>query len=195
MNPEFLRLFVAISIPETIRRQLAIVQDQLRPLATTKDVRWTSPEQMHLTLKFLGNVPTVLVEDVKKSIAAACLGVGPFQLCVFGIGFFPDVLSPRVIWVGFSGQPALINLQLRISESLAGFGKSGAPEKFLPHATLGRFQKFRRHKTEKLLEWATKFDEKLFGEFCAGTVELFHSETLPSGARHTVLSSFQLETK
>ena len=108
---ERLRLFVAIAIPERIRNEMIAVQRELKPLALG-DVRWTNAEQLHLTLKFLGNVPASSVEAVKQSLAEACAGAAPFPLRAEGIGFFPNERQPRVVWVGFEdGENALAVLQ------------------------------------------------------------------------------------
>ena len=100
ISNERLRLFVAIAIPEAVRNEMIAVQRELKPLALG-DVRWTNAEQLHLTLKFLGNVPTGSLEAVKQSLAEACAGVRPFRLRAKGIGFFPNERQPRVIWAGF----------------------------------------------------------------------------------------------
>ena len=205
------RLFVAIAIPELVRNEMIAVQRELKALALV-DVRWTNAEQLHLTLKFLGSVPASSVEAVKQSLTKACAGVQPFSLRVKGMGFFPNAHSPRVIWVGFhDGQNALTDLQMRVETSLAPFvEKPGLPrgvttnhadptadnstprgkEKFLPHATLGRFQKYRRYKAEKLMPRATALRDHAFGEWRVRDVCLFRSELSPDGARHTRLAVF-----
>jgi 2'-5' RNA ligase len=185
-----LRLFVAITIPERVRNEMIAVQRELKPLALG-DVRWTNAEQLHLTLKFLGNVPASSVEAVKQSLAEACAGAVPFHLRAEGTGFFPNEREPRVVWVGFAGgENDLADLQLRIERQLAPFAEKPGAEKFLAHATLGRFQKYRRHKTEMLLPRARALANHFFGEWRVETAGLFRSELSPSGARHTELAVF-----
>jgi 2'-5' RNA ligase len=183
------RLFIAIQIPETARDEMLRVQRQLRQFVESGDVRWTNPDQIHLTLKFLGNVPAGSVEAVKQSLAEACARIRPFHLRAKGIGFFPDSRSPRVIWVGFEGgENGLADLQSRVEKSLSPFAEKPGAEKFLAHATLGRFQKFRRHKTEKLLPHALSFAGHVFGDWRVEEVGLFRSELSPAGARHVLLA-------
>ena len=189
-SDERLRLFVAIAIPEAVRNGMAAVQRELKPLALG-DVRWTNAEQLHLTLKFLGNVPTESLEPVKQSLSEACAGAGPFRLRAKGIGFFPNARQPRVIWVGFEGgENVLADLQLRVERALTPFAEKPGTERFLAHATLGRFQKYRRHKTEKLLPRASALGGHVFGEWRVEDVGLFRSELSPGGARHTRLAVF-----
>jgi 2'-5' RNA ligase len=190
ISSERLRLFVAIAIAERIRNEMIAVQRELKPLALG-DVRWTNAEQFHLTLKFLGNVPASSVEAVKKSLAIACSATVPFHLRAEGIGFFPNERQPRVLWVGFEGdENALTVLQMRIEQRLAPFVEKPGAEKFLAHATLGRFQKYRRHKTEKLLPRARELAHHVFGEWRVEEIGLFRSELSPEGARHTEVAVF-----
>ena len=189
-SDERLRLFVAISIHERIRNEMIAVQRELKPLALG-DVRWTNAEQLHLTLKFLGNVPGRSLEAVKQSLTAACAEAAPFHLRAEGIGFFPNERQSRVVWVGFAGgENDLADLQLRIERQLAAFAEKPGAEKFLAHATLGRFQKYRRHKTEMLLPRARALANHAFGEWRVEAAGLFRSELSPEGARHTRVAVF-----
>ena len=179
-STETLRLFAAIAIPERVREEMARIQGELRPLTAPGDVRWTKPEQLHLTLNFFGDVPANAVEALKKSMAEACAGVRPFHLRARGIGFFPDSRSPRVIWVGFEGdENGLSDLQTRVDRAFAPFAEKPGAEKFLAHATLGRFQKYRRHKIEIVLPRMRALANHVFGEWCAEDVGLFRSELSP----------------
>lgn len=194
MSLAFLRLFVAIAVPPDVRREIAGVQSELRPLADPEDVRWVKSEQLHLTLKFLGNVPTASLDAVTNSLTEAGAGVQPFPLRAKGIGFFPNSRRPRVIWVGFeSDEPALTNLQTRVARQLAPFVEKPGEENFLAHATLGRFQKYRRRKTENLVPRALSFAGKSFGAWEVKEIVLFRSDLSPDGARHTPLAVFPLD--
>ena len=187
-----LRLFVAITIPEPVRIEMAAVQRELKPLALG-DVRWTSVEQLHLTLKFLGNVPSGSLEAVKQSLAEACAEAAAFHLRAKGIRFFPNERQPRVVWVGFeSDRNVLAGLQQRVERRLAPFAEKPGTERFLPHATLGRFQKYRRHKTEQLLPRAAAMAGHAFGEWQVTEVGLFRSELSADGARHTPVAIFPI---
>jgi len=191
MNPDCLRLFAAIVVPEPVRAELAGVQSELGPLVGPRDVRWTPRGQLHLTLKFLGNIPANSLEAVKQSLAEACADPRPFPLWAKGIGFFPDERQPRVIWTGFEDPAnALAGLQARVERSLSPFVQKPGAEKFLPHTTLGRFQKYRRHKTEKLLLRARAFAGQHFGDWRVEEIALFRSELSPDGARHSPLAFF-----
>jgi 2'-5' RNA ligase len=187
---ERLRLFVAIPIPEPVRNEMIAVQRELKPLALG-DVRWTNAEQLHLTLKFLGSISAASIAAVKNSLSEACAGIRPFSLRAKGIGFFPNERQPRVIWVGLENDDNILtDLQMRVERLLAPFVEKPGGEKFLAHATLGRFQKYRRHKTEKLLPRAAALGGHVFGEWRVEDVGLFRSELSPDGARHTLVAVF-----
>ena len=215
-NRQNFRLFVAIPIPEPFRNEIIAIQRELKPLALG-DVRWTNPEQLHLTLKFLGNVAASAVPSLKSALTEACAGVQPFVLRARGIGFFPNERQPRVIWVGFEDDKnVLAGLQNRVERLIAPFAeKSGSPrgvttnhanqtadnstprgkEQFLAHATLGRFQKYRRYKTEQLVPCALTHQHRVFGEWQVEEVILFRSELSTGGARHSPVAVFPLGAK
>jgi RNA 2',3'-cyclic 3'-phosphodiesterase len=85
-----LRLFVAIPIPEPVRDEIIRVQQELQPLVPRDVVRWTRPDQFHLTLRFLGDVAADGIEDLKKSVGAVCRNAEPLSLRAAGVGFFPN---------------------------------------------------------------------------------------------------------
>ena len=193
MTPEAMRLFVAISIPEIVRHELAVVQDELRPLAGPRQARWVLTQQMHLTLKFLGNVPAGEAEKVARALAAACSGAAPFALAARGIGVFPSERAPRVLWIGFDcPDNGLADLQSRVAAAVAGWAERAGAEKFVPHATLARLQGLRRGESERILARATKLSGKTFGEWRVDEIELIRSELLPSGSRYTAVASVPL---
>lgn len=187
-----LRLFIAVTVPPVARTEMTRVQQELRPLAAPADVRWVKPEQFHLTLKFLGDVPANSVDAAKNALAGACAGIAPFLLRAKGIGFFPDERAPRVIWVGIENEDHLTELQKRIAESFRPFIEKPGEDQFHAHVTLGRFQKFRRHKAEKLQLRAQLYSNHRFGKWQVQQIDLMQSELSPAGAYHRLLSSVHL---
>src|SRR5687768_4429915 len=112
-----MRVFIAIELPEDIRRALADVQRQLRPV--TSSARWVPAESIHLTLKFLGEVPETRIVDVDESLAG--LTWLPFQVVVSGVGFFPGARSPRVLWAGLTAS-TMADLALELDARMERFG-------------------------------------------------------------------------
>jgi 2'-5' RNA ligase len=125
------RLFVAIDLPEPIARTLAELNPRIR------GVRWLPPEQMHLTLSFLGNVGPIAEEKLVERLGA--IEFGAFFLPIVGIGTFPAKARPNVIWTGMgAGHPHLFQLHKRVQEAALGAGLEPDLRSFHPHVTIAR---------------------------------------------------------
>ena len=188
-----LRLFVAISIPEPVRDEIIRVQRELQPLVPRDVARWARSDQFHLTLRFLGDVPADGVEDLKKSAGAVCRNVRPLSLRAEGVGFFPNLRSPRVIWVGINDREGrLVDLQRQIEAAVRPFTAEPGEKNFTGHATLGRLKNPRPADTRDLAARAQSLEKRLFGEWTAHEIEIIRSELSPAGARHASLAAFRL---
>jgi 2'-5' RNA ligase len=190
---EKLRLFVAIPVPEAVRNEMIRVQQELRRLAPHDAVRWTKPEQLHLTLRFLGDVPVESVTALKEAVDAVCSGELALRLCAQGIDFFPNTRSPRVIWVGIDdSERRLADLQEKIENAVRRFTEDPGGENFAGHVTLGRFKHFKRQEIGELTVRAQAMKDRVFGEWTAQKIEIIRSELSPEGAHYTLLAVFQL---
>jgi 2'-5' RNA ligase len=193
-NPSaFLRLFIALAVPLAVRKEIGRAQSQLQRATRPGVIRWTRPEQFHVTLKFLGDVPSEQVAALEQSVARVCSGFQALRLSAQGIGFFPGAQKPRVIWAGIdddNGQ--LSELYRKMDEAVQPFAPAGKPERFAGHITLGRFKPGRHAAVGGLLERATVLRERHFGDWPAGEVEIVRSELTSTGARHTPLATFPL---
>jgi 2'-5' RNA ligase len=124
------RLFVALDLPEPVKRSL-------EPLARgLGDVRWSTPDQQHLTLRFIGDVDNGAVRDIVEALAT--VPARPFQLTLKGLGHFPPRGEPRVLWVGLERNAELARLKRRIDRALRDAGVAPESRKFAPHVTLVR---------------------------------------------------------
>lgn len=177
------RLFVAISLPPAVRTALTAV------MTPVPGVTWSQPEQVHLTLRFLGAaVPTTLMNDLVKRFAD--VRVMAFILPVEGVGAFPSVGAPRVIWTGVGhAHPRLFQLRQRIDDAALGAGLKFDVRTFLPHATLGRCSE---HSGPAVTRWLQKQREFVAPPFRVESFELYASELRPSGAVHTLRDRFEL---
>ena len=190
---EKLRLFIAIPIPESVRDEIIHVQREMQPLAPRGTVRWTKPDQFHLTLRFLGDVPVAGLEKLKESVNAVCRSAQPLQLSAKGVGFFPNPHSPRVVWVGIDDKEGLlVDLQKRIEPAVRPFTAESGAENFSGHATLGRVKKLKPPDIRKLAAHAQTVKDRTLGEWTAHEIEIIRSELSPVGARHTTLAAFRL---
>jgi RNA 2',3'-cyclic 3'-phosphodiesterase len=190
-----LRLFVAISIPEPVRDEIVRVQQELQPLVPRNVARWARPDQFHLTLRFLGNVPADDVEDLKQSVGAVCRNVRPLFLHAGGVGFFPNPRSPRVIWVGINDrEERLVDLQRQIETATGPFSPEPGEKNFTGHVTLGRLKNPKPADISDLAARAQSLEKRSFGQWKAYEMEIIRSDLSPAGARHTLLTGFRLGT-
>ncbi len=134
------RTFIAVEIDEAIRRAAAKLVEELR--TASADVSWVAPQNMHLTVKFLGDVAAEKIPQVCDTVAQAAAGVERFDLEIRGVGAFPNAARPRTVWIGTgSGEAQLTMLAERLETALGklGFAPEGRP--FHGHLTLGRVRR------------------------------------------------------
>jgi 2'-5' RNA ligase len=130
------RLFIAINLPDQVRRDL---WDAIEPLRDAHlPVTWVRPEGIHLTLKFLGPVPDDREPELVVALSAAARGSRPLALALAGFGAFPEPRAPRVIWAGVESEPALELLQHQVEREFTALGFPAEGRLFRPHVTLGR---------------------------------------------------------
>jgi 2'-5' RNA ligase len=183
------RAFIAIELPTEVQKGLEVIQNSLRP-GGGDFVRWVSPRSIHLTLKFLGSIPADSVAGIVSGLEKASQGVGPIPLETGGLGAFPNLRRPRVVWVEVKGDvDSLVLLQLQVDEAMAGLGFTLESRPFTPHLTLAR-----------LKDSASPEERQGFGEeigrhnrvvslaFTAAGLTLMQSTLTPGGAIYRRLS-------
>ncbi len=184
-----IRSFLAIELPRTIQEKIEEIQEDLK--STHADVRWVSPEKIHLTLKFFGNIEESKIEPIVKSIEGSIQATPPFSLKAKGMGAFPYLKNPRVIWMGLTdGKEKVISLQQRLEGLLEKIGFEAEDRPFQPHLTLGRVKTSRGR--EELGRGIEKYREEEFGDFHVETVLFFKSDLRPSGPVYTILRELRL---
>lgn len=190
-----IRAFVAIDLPENVRRELGRIQDSLRGKGAAERVRWVKPEGIHLTLKFLGNVPSSTITGIVHAVTEASEGVKPFTISISGLDCFPSSSRPNVIWVGVEGDIApLTRLQSAVEDRLSVLGYPEEKRSYTPHLTLGRVARdVGASERRRLGEIIAEQNVGSLGEVQVRDVCLMRSELLPSGARYTRLAAVTLE--
>lgn len=186
-----MRLFIAIDLPEVLIKKIKILQDEIKRGCRAR-VSWSIPENIHLTLKFLGEVQEGKIDDIKEKIEDAGKGVGPFLLSVNGIGYFPNPHRPRVIWVGIKTYDNMLNtLYERLESGLKELGFEKEDRRFHPHLTLGRIKEITRKTALKGMPDNLNGSDEL-GKFKAEGICLYKSELNPKGAVYTKLFECKL---
>jgi 2'-5' RNA ligase len=132
-----LRTFVAVAIPDDLRKRAMTVVRQLAAVAD--NVKWVEPESLHWTLQFLGPVPELEVGDICAAVADGVFEIEPFELTIRGASAFPSPDRPRTLWLGVGqGHDEMIALQAAVEKSLEPLGFRGEARRFTPHLTIGR---------------------------------------------------------
>ena len=184
-----IRSFLAIELPEAIRRKIEEVQRDLK--LSHADVRWVNPENIHLTLKFFGNIDESRIDPIVKSLEGPIQTTSPFSVSIRGMGSFPHFKNPRVIWMGLKeGKEVLVALQKGVDGELKKIGFELEERDFNPHLTLGRTKSSQGR--EELIGRMEKYREEEFGNFRVERVILFESDLKPSGPIYTVLRELRL---
>jgi 2'-5' RNA ligase len=184
------RLFVALEIPSAVRENLAALINELRAgdaSSSKNKARWVRPENLHVTLKFIGNVDSGKLDATRASLAEVRAGRS-VELHFRGLGFFPNEKRPRVLWAGLEASPKLATLAADIDARLEKVGTPRETREFSPHLTLARFDP--PGISEKLRAAALENATREFGVVRTGEFHLFESKTRPTGAEYTRLSSF-----
>ena len=184
-----IRSFLAIELPKTVLKSIEEVQGNLR--LSRADIRWVSPGKIHLTLKFFGNIDESRIESIVQAIEGPVTAIKPFSLKVKGLGAFPHLKNPRVIWMGLTeGRDILTTFQRQLEEELEKVGFEREERSFQPHLTLGRSNSSRGR--DELIGMMEKYREEEFGELVVEKLVLFKSDLRPSGPIYTVLKEIEL---
>jgi len=184
-----IRTFIALELPPAVFSLLHKVQQDLKRINIR--ARWVRPENIHITLNFLGDINPGDIDKIGVAMTAAAIEFPPVTLTVRGIGVFPGIKRPRVIWVGLGGDiRSLLSLQSRLEQELAGAGFPKDKRAFKAHLTLGRIKQSAGPAVNRQMisEYATLSSD----EFSCNQVILFKSDLKPSGAVYSKLKQTNL---
>jgi len=186
-----IRSFIALNLTADIHRQLDDIILSLKQQTTI--VRWVPSQNIHLTLKFLGDVSLANIETLQRVLAGEAARHAPFTFTVGGFGAFPNTRWPRVLWVGVQAPAALNTAQHGIEAETQRLGYTGEERPFSPHLTLGRVSNNASPQEARRLSDAlaqVKIGE--LGQVMVKSIDLYRSDLNPGGAAYTPLASFPL---
>ncbi len=193
MKEDYIRSFISIAIDTKVQEKIKVLQQQLIKKITSPGTKisWVKAETIHLTLKFLGDIPTKKTEPILRSLHQAAEGVEAFSFKVTGLGVFPNLKAPRVIWIGISdGLESLKILQGRIEQELNRLGFPKEKKKFSPHLTLGRIRSLSN--ASSLTDLLRKIASPEAGISAVHGIRLMKSDLRPLGAIHTEIGWISL---
>jgi RNA 2',3'-cyclic 3'-phosphodiesterase len=180
-----MRLFVALQIPSAVKEEISALLEQLR--AASPQTSWVRSENLHVTLKFIGEAPETKLGAICDALSTIRSG-RPATLDFRGLGYFPGEKHPRVLWAGIAASANLKTLASDIEHAMEGLGFPREERTFSPHLTLTRFQSPRI--AEKLRAVVHENTSRDFGSLQAGEFHLVQSKLKSSGAEYTTLQSF-----
>lgn len=188
-----IRAFIAIDLTPEIRTQLDKIAVQMRQRLGETPVRWVPAENIHLTLKFLGDVSLAHLDLLKKMLQQEVASHRCFEFSVGGVGAFPSNSRPRVVWVGVEAPPALVALQSGVENEMERLGYAREEREFSAHLTLGRVSRNATPpEVRKIAEVLQTTRVGFMGMVQVQQVHLFKSDLQPNGAVYTRLYSASL---
>ncbi len=190
---EQIRSFIAIELPGNIKESIRKWQDILKS-GDPSGAKWVNPDSIHLTLKFLGNIDTQMIEAITQSMKEAAQPVVPFQLVIKETGAFPNLRRAQVIWLGLGGELEKLHLlQRRLECGLSALGFPEEKRAFSPHLTLARIHNYTSNEKRMILGNAVagvKIEPNLF--INVNSINLMRSQLTRSGAIYSRLCSVEL---
>ena len=188
-----LRLFIAVTLPEEIREQVSGLSGNLQKgfMFTPNRPSWSGPNEMHITLLFMGATPEDMVPRIISALDRISGGFAPLRIEIKRLGVFPHWRSPSVLWTGVRERThQILTLQKTLEQAMVGLGFTPEVKEYIPHLTLARFKSLKGAAfVEKLVNDHQGFK---FGPFDAPEIVLFKSELNPAGAVHTALHRARL---
>ena len=183
ISDTYIRCFIALDISEPIRQDFSDIIERLRKHRA--DVKWVPVDNIHLTLKFLGNTPENVLPKMRECLFNVVLSYNPFYIRIYTTGVFPNRRYPKVIWIGVEDSEILQKLHTDIENSMESLGFKKEQRNFKPHLTLGRVRSPKG--TLNLVNELDSYREKDFGNIHVKTIKLMKSELTPRGARYTCI--------
>jgi 2'-5' RNA ligase len=189
---EQVRTFISIELPPGAKQVMEEVVGELKAAASAP-VRWVKPDNVHLTLKFLGNVDSALIPGLVDGVREAAAGLGSFHLAVARLGAFPNPARARVLWMGLEGDlESLSGLQQRIEAATARRGFPKDERSFAPHLTLGRVNSASSDQQRLLKDALSRVAMPLDIAFEVSEIVVMRSDLRPGGAVYTPLGRTSL---
>lgn len=188
-----IRAFIAADLPEDLRHALARVTQHLKSELKGVPIRWVPPENIHLTLKFLGEVSQRNLPFLIELLQGGVADQRPFEFGVGGLGAFPDIRRPRVLWVGVKGPKELHDLHHAVESAMEKIGYAREARPFEPHLTLGRVSRNASpEEVRRVSETLRAVQVGFLGSALVEEIYLYRSDLRPTGAVYTRLAAAPL---
>ena len=180
-----MRLFVALDLPDQVRHAITELIAKLQP--KSRAARWIKPENLHITLKFIGHVGNEKLSPIQTALSSIH-AAQPIELHFRGMGFFPNEHRPRAFWCGIASSPNLAELAANIDRALVPLGIEAETRPFTPHLTLARFKS--DEGIREVVQAATNMKSTDFGAATETNFYLYESLLKSTGAQYNRVASF-----
>ncbi len=187
-----IRSFLAFELPPAIKNEVARISVEVKK--TGLDAGWVKPDNIHLTIVFMGDVNEKAIPEIISSIDNSVSKHKPFNITLGGMGLFPDIKRPRVLWLGLNGEVERLGaLRDDLQKPLEAYGIEQEKRAFRPHLTLGRFRKQVKDR-DTLKKVIDEYRDILEPDGVLNELILFKSELKPGGSVYTRIHSWPLIT-
>lgn len=184
-----IRSFIAFDLPQDILESIGDVQAQVKKREVK--LKWVPVKNIHLTMKFIGDIQKNMIDSLANIMAESVEGIGAITLSAKGMGVFPGLHRPKVLWIGIDGEVDQLNrLQNTLDKKLSSIGIQAEKRPFTGHLTIGRAKE--KLNMEPLKESLRLFYDFQTRPFTINEMKLFQSELLPTGAVYSCIKSVVL---
>ena len=188
-----MRTFIAIDFPPEIIEKIEQVIDYFKTQTPESALKWVAPEKLHLTIKFIGEISGEILPQAKSLISDALKNQQAFFISIQGLGMFPDVKNPRVIWLGIAGGDPLVMIHESLDQRLKEIQIKPEPRGYSPHLTIARVLRQTDQKTARLIgDTLSKFTVDSLGTIRVNEIRLYQSDLTPRGPNYTPLLTVPL---
>lgn len=188
-----MRTFIAVDFPPNTLEKIADITGFFKTLTPEKTLKWVETENLHLTIKFLGEIDEQTAAQVKRTLSVALKDQHSFEIEISGLGMYPNKNKPRVIWLGITGAGPLADIYKVTNHELAKLEIQPEQRPFSPHLTIARIRRNTDHKAaQQIGEILSKYQVDPLGTITITQVHLYQSDLTPSGPIYTRLHSVNL---
>jgi len=188
-----LRTFIAVDFPIEIKEKIESITAYFKTQLPAKAIKWVDPNNMHLTLKFMGETPADQLEPIKNAMQKVATAYPVFSIEVINLGMYPNHKKPRVVWLGISGEENLISLHKQLDRALQEVGIQPERRPLSPHLTIARVRRNSSKESVKDIgQTLSQFKVSTLGIVRVNEIVYYQSELKPQGPNYTILQSSPL---
>jgi 2'-5' RNA ligase len=188
-----LRTFIAVDFPLEIIDKARRIITYLKTQTPENALKWVVPENLHLTLTFLGDIPEEDLEQIRAITSEALKSQPPFEITIEGLGLYPGVKNPRVVWLGITGSQPLIDIHNKLDQALQKADVTPENRDYSPHLTIARVRRHTDHETAmEIGKTLSHYKVDTLGDIKIEEIQLYQSKLTPQGPIYTKLLTVPL---